>query len=92
MQLIKIALLCFSFAGVACDTGTDGGSGETGAFRDDGPGDQTDQTDETYKNVVNLVCNGQVLVDETFTSRADCEAFRAGRSFNCAGIELPFNC
>lgn len=46
----------------------------------------------TYSNRVKLECNGSVLVDRTFTVRAECESFRSSNSFYCSGIMLPFGC
>ena len=47
---------------------------------------------ENYENNVRLECNGDVLVDETFTSREACEDFRDDNSFSCAGVDLSINC
>ena len=47
---------------------------------------------ETYSNHVKLECNGSVLIDRTFTSRTDCEDYRANNSFTCGGVKLTFSC
>lgn len=48
--------------------------------------------DDSYENQVRLTCNGNVLVDRTFTSRDACETFRDANTFECSGIELSVNC
>lgn len=56
---------------------------------DDG---EDDGFENTYNNHVELTCNGEVIVHETFTTLESCEAFRDSNTFMCSGIELTVNC
>jgi hypothetical protein len=58
----------------------------------DDDGGPTESGSETYSNHVKLECNNNVLIDRTFTSKADCESFRESNTFTCGGIELSFSC
>ena len=55
-----------------------------------GPGSSSSSS--TYENHVKLECNGNVLVDRTFTSKDSCESFRDGNTFYCAGVKLAISC
>lgn len=63
---------------VGCDGGGD----------DDGGGG----TDAAYSNKVTLTCNGNVLLDRTFTSKTECEAHRSSNTYMCSGVPLPISC
>jgi hypothetical protein len=63
--------------------GCDGGGG------DDGGGGGTDAA---YSNKVMLTCNGTVLLDRTFTTKAECDAHKAQNSYMCSGIALTISC
>jgi hypothetical protein len=63
--------------------GCDGGDGD-----DSGGGG----TDASYSNHVMLTCNGTVLIDMTFTTKAACDAHKAQNSYMCSGIALTINC
>ena len=51
-----------------------------------------DEEEDTYSNNVRLTCNGSVLIDRTFTSRAECDAHKAASTYMCGGVALTFNC
>ena len=74
----KLVSLVLALGLVGCD----GGDG------DDGGGG----TDAAYSNKVTLTCNGSVLIDRTFTSKAECDAHKAQNSYMCSGIALTFSC
>lgn len=63
---------------VGCDGGGDDGGGGG--------------TDAAYSNKVTLTCNGTVLLDRTFTSKADCDAHKSQNSYMCSGIPLTISC
>ncbi|MBA3455873.1 MAG: hypothetical protein H0T42_22440 [Deltaproteobacteria bacterium] len=48
--------------------------------------------EDSYENEVRLTCNGTVLLDRTFTSKAECEAHRAQSTYTCAGVALTITC
>ena len=59
-------------------------------FYEGGP---SDSYEESYDNVQYLDCNGDVLVDEYFDSREDCERYRDRHGpWSCMGIELDISC
>ncbi len=62
---------------VGCDGGGDDGGGGM---------------DAAYSNKVTLSCNGTVLLDRTFTSKAECDAHKAQNSYMCAGSALTISC
>jgi hypothetical protein len=47
---------------------------------------------ESYSNRIHLECNGQLLVDQAFSSRDACTRFVASHVFKCSGLELPMSC
>jgi hypothetical protein len=59
---------------------------------DPGPGSSSSSSSSSYENTVHLECNGDVLVDKVFTSKASCEDFAANNTFYCAGIKLSVGC
>jgi len=64
---------------------------------DSGPGwdnyDDYEEVEEHYENVVYLECNGDVLVDEYFDSRDECERYRDRNGpWSCYGAELDIWC
>ena len=63
--------------------------GLVGCGGDDGGGGGTDAG---YSNKVTLTCNGTVLLDRTFTSKAECDAHTAQNSYMCSGIALTISC
>lgn len=76
---MKLGMLALVVGLVGC---TSNGGG------DDGPS----SPDAAYSNHVMLTCNGSVLVDMTFTTKASCDAFKAQNSYMCSGIPLTFSC
>jgi hypothetical protein len=83
--MIKTKLLVALFAAFAMfscggDEESDGGFGGG-----DGDGD-------SYSNHIRLVCNDEVLIDKTFFSREECEAFARVNRFTCFGVEKPISC
>jgi hypothetical protein len=59
---------------------------------DPDPSSSSSSTTEEYENHVYLECNGSVLVDKTFTSKASCQDFAASNTFYCSGIKMPVSC
>jgi hypothetical protein len=85
MTLAKLGLvLVMALSGCVLDT--------TGGGGDDGSGPPDPDPEPTYHNHVYLECNGDVLVDQTFTSRDACVDFADGHTFWCGPIKLPVSC
>ena len=55
---------------------------------DDGGG----STDAAYSNHIMLTCNGSVLLDMTFTTKAACDSHKAANTYMCGGIPLTISC
>jgi len=64
---------------------------ETGPDEPEPGGGGGSSTDE-YSNHIKLECNGTVLIDRTFTSKAECEDFRSSHSYSCGPVPLSFSC
>jgi hypothetical protein len=54
--------------------------------------DVSSSSSSHYEKHVVLMCMDEILVDETFTSREECEAFQEENTFTCQGAELSFEC
>lgn len=46
----------------------------------------------SYHNEYDLECNGDVIIDESFTSEAECIEFRDRHTIICDGNEILVNC
>jgi hypothetical protein len=75
-------LIPFALSIVFAACGTSGG--------DDG--DDGSNPPPSYSNHVKLECDNQVLVDRTFTSKAECDSYAASHEFTCHTIKLPISC
>jgi len=83
----SLAIGCVAALGLACG-GSDGDPGPGPAD----PGREGSSTTAAYKNHVRFECGDEVLVDETFTSKAACEAHARSNSYSCNGVKLPVSC
>jgi hypothetical protein len=84
---VLLAIFCVAALGLAC-----GGSGDDRGPSTGDPAPEESSTTKEYNNHVKFECGGDVLVDETFTSKAACEAHARSHIYSCNGVELPISC
>ena len=59
---------------------------------DSEPGDGGSSNGDSYSNSAYIECNGEVLVDEEFDSKEECERYRDRGPWDCQGLDMDFSC